>query len=121
MAKTIVINLDRQVLIAYEDKDIRFEFDCVTGDSTHPTPLGKWYVRRKHQKYTSHKYKVPMNFAMFFTDTGEAIHEGVAVGLLSDLKYLNFFGTGTVIGSHGCVRLSSDDAEKLFKWTPLQT
>jgi lipoprotein-anchoring transpeptidase ErfK/SrfK len=58
-----------------------------------------------------------MNYAMFFTTTGEAIHQGFAVTLLSYLKY---FGIDS-IGSHGCVRLSEDDAATLYAWTPYGT
>ena len=117
MTKSIVVDLDRQVLVALDDTRHVYEFDCASGDSSHPTPVGRWKILRKHMKYTSHTYKVPMNFAMFFTTTGEAIHESHAVAVTSFAKY---FGINA-LGSHGCVRLSSSDAAKLFNWTPLHT
>lgn len=116
-SKRILVDLDRQVLTAYLGDSKVYEFDCTSGDSTHPTPKGSFKILHKHEKYTSHKYKVAMDHAMFFTTTGEAIHESHAVGLTSWAKY---FGIGAV-GSHGCVRLSKSDATTLFKWTPLGT
>ncbi len=117
IAKSILVDLKRQVLTAFEASAKKFEFDCASGDSSHPTPVGNWKVLHKHAKYTSHKYKVPMDHAMFFTTTGEAIHESHLVGLTSLAKY---FGINA-LGSHGCVRLSHDDAVALFGWTPLHT
>jgi len=115
--KTIVVDLDRQVLTAFEDSKQIYKFDCATGDSAHPTPKGTFKILNKHAKYTSHKYKVPMDHAMFFTTTGEAIHESHAVGFTSYAKFLGI----NALGSHGCVRLSKSDATTLFGWAPIGT
>jgi lipoprotein-anchoring transpeptidase ErfK/SrfK len=115
--KSIEINLDRQVLFAFNGTTKAYEFDCVSGDEDHPTPLGHFKVNRKVHPYTSKKYHVAMNYAMFFTHTGEAIHQGFLVGPLS---YLKSWGIGG-IGSHGCVRLAEDDASSLYSWTPIGT
>ena len=104
------VNLSRQVLLAFDGGKQVFSFDCVSGDSSHATPLGHWRVNSKHRYYTSHKYHVRMDYAMFFTTTGEAIHQSHLVGPLSYLKSL---GLGFV-GSHGCVRLAPENAAILF-------
>src|SRR5436190_21559882 len=117
MAKSIVIELRRQVLITYEGGSRKYHFSCATGDDKHPTPIGRWRVLHKHRYYASHHYAVPMNYAIFFTATGEAIHESHLVGLTSFGKY---FGLDS-LGSHGCVRLSHPHARLLFDWTPLST
>lgn len=60
-----------------------------------------------------------MNYAMFFTRTGEAIHQyhGPAPWF--------FLKTGRsitdLVGSHGCVRLQEEDAQKLYKWASVGT
>jgi lipoprotein-anchoring transpeptidase ErfK/SrfK len=87
----------------------------VSGDESHPTPAGHFKVNRKAHPYTSKKYHVAMNYAMFLTHTGEAIHQGYVVGPLS---YLKSWGIGG-ISSHGCVRLAEDDAATLYSWTPI--
>jgi lipoprotein-anchoring transpeptidase ErfK/SrfK len=116
MARKIRVNLSRQVLLASEHGKEVFAFDCTSGDSTHPTPLGVFSVQHKHKKYTSHKYKVAMDYAMFFHQ-GYAIHMSHAVGATSYLKYVG----ADYFGSHGCVRLSEADAKKLFDWTTVGT
>ena len=117
MSRRIEVFLGRQVLIAYEGAKKVFEFDCATGDRKHPTGTGTFKIIRKHRTYTSMKYKVPMDYAMFFTTDGKAIHKSQMVGPISYLKYagLNYFG------SHGCVRLADSDARALFDWAPMDT
>src|SRR5437764_920302 len=93
MSKRIEVNLDRQVLFAFDGPKQEYCFDCVSGDDSHPTPAGHWAVNRKHRRYTSHKYHARMDYAMFFTNTGEAIHQSHFVGPLS---YLKSAGVGAV-------------------------
>lgn len=114
MAKRIVVKLDRQVLLAYDGKSAVYEFDCATGDDAHPTNPGMFTVFRKHRYYRSRKYDAQMNFALFFSRDGKAIHESSGVAATS---YFRYFGI-TSLGSHGCVRLASSDAETIFKWAP---
>jgi lipoprotein-anchoring transpeptidase ErfK/SrfK len=120
MPKRIVIELANQIVTAYEATGSVFHVcDCVTGDSSHPTPSGKFKIERKHHPYTSKKYGVPMNYAMFFTTTGEALHKyhGPAPWWL--LRIARTFTDE--VGSHGCVRLQEDDAKKLYSWAPTRT
>lgn len=53
-----------------------------------------------------------MNYAMFFSADGRAIHQSNAVSVTSFLKAfgVNYFG------SHGCVRQAEDDARTIFRW-----
>jgi lipoprotein-anchoring transpeptidase ErfK/SrfK len=115
--KVIRVLLARQLLQAYAAGKKVFEFDCATGDSGHPTGVGVFSVLRKHEVYRSKKYDVQMDYAMFFTADGKAIHKSHFVGPVSVLKYMGV----DCFGSHGCVRLSGDDAMALFAWTPLGT
>lgn len=115
--KNIKVNLEEQNLYAFEGNTEVFKFNCVSGDEDHPTPKGEFKVIRKEHPYTSKKYHVPMNYAMFFKNTGEAIHQGLFVGPLSFFKS---WGASS-IGSHGCVRLSKENAATLYEWTPAHT
>jgi len=145
MGKRILINLWRQVLIAFEGNGTIYTFDCVSGDARHPTEEveefvpGKGIVKhisgnvvkhkviRKQHPCHSTKYNAQMNYALFFTNDGKAIHQGEVVEPLSYLK--TGFGLlagvggalGPIIGSHGCVRLSKDNAEKLYTWASIGT
>jgi L,D-transpeptidase catalytic domain len=133
MAKRIVVDLWREVLTAYDGDTTTYTFDCVSGDLNHPTEeveeqvpgigtvcsiSGDWVKHKilsKVRHAVSAKYgNVPMPYAMFFTADGKAIHSGVAVGLLSFLQWAN---VGSV-GSHGCVRLDSDDGHSYTRGRP---
>lgn len=119
MAKLILIDLNSQTVSAYENGKLFHRCECVSGDSDHPTPKGKFAILRKHHPYTSKKYKVPMNYAMFFTTTGEALHQyhGPAPWWL--LRTARDFTSA--VGSHGCVRLQESDAKTLYYWATTRT
>ncbi len=119
MAKKIVVDLTAQSVTAFDGSTVFRTCECVSGDATHPTPTGKFKVLRKHHPYTSHTYHVPMNYAMFFTTTGEALHQyhgPVPWALLRAGRSLT-----SLVGSHGCVRLQEDDAKALYGWATLGT
>lgn len=117
--KVIMVDLEDQNLFAYDGTDFVYEFHCATGDDAHPTAT--WpevhKIFRKHKVYRSKKYNAQMDFAMFFTYDGKAIHKSNAVTVTSFLKDLGL----DQLGSHGCVRLSGYDAQKLFSWAPMLT
>lgn len=122
--KKIVVDLDRQVLDAFEGDTVKYHYDCVSGDSQHPTPVALFHILRKYKEYMSKTYKVRMDYAMFFTTTGEAIHMSHAVGVTSELRALmNKVNLSEYdpFGSHGCVRLSEENARELFDWAPIGT
>ncbi len=116
MAKRIVVELNRQGLTAFDGTTKVHEFDCATGDSDHPTPMGIFKISRRHRLYVSKTYNVRMDCAMFF-HKGYAIHQAYAVGPTSYLRWLGI----EYFGSHGCVRLSKGNALTLFEWTPMHT
>jgi hypothetical protein len=119
--RKIVVDLRTQKLEAYLGDTIVFSFPCVTGDRAHPTEPGRFKIMRKVHPYTSRTYKVPMDYAMFFTRDGKAIHQyhgPVALGLLRSFR---LGPLGATVGSHGCVRLSEVDARMMYAWTPVGT
>jgi lipoprotein-anchoring transpeptidase ErfK/SrfK len=65
-------------------------------------------------------YDVQMNFAMFFTNGGKAIHQYHGMLGLTAVRNLRT-SVSDWFGSHGCVRLEKNDANALFQWTPLHT
>jgi lipoprotein-anchoring transpeptidase ErfK/SrfK len=115
--KKILVKTDRQILIAVEDNKIVYEFDVVTGRPGKETKEGKYAIFRKHEDYTSQKYGSEMPFSMFFSKDGKAIHGTHWATLRS---YLHVYITESV-GSHGCVGLTKEDAEELFKWAHMGT
>jgi lipoprotein-anchoring transpeptidase ErfK/SrfK len=82
---------------------------CTTGPSTarsgYRTPTGKWSPTRMHKMWYSRKYDMsPMPYSIFFYG-GYAIHGTNAVSRLGRPA------------SHGCVRLHTDNARKLYDLT----
>lgn len=120
MSKQIEVNLQEQVLEAFDGTKKVFTFECVTGDDDHPTNKGLFKIFWKHHPHRSRKYNVQMNYAMFFTRDGKAIHQyhgPMPLGLVRTMKK----GISEWFGSHGCVRLSEADATTLYAWTPVGT
>ena len=116
--KRIYVDLKRQVLQAYENNKLVYEFNCASGAVGTPTTPGKYKVTKRIEKYRSEKYHSNMPYSLFYSDLlGEAIHASHFVGITSVIKYLGF----NRFGSKGCVRLSLEDAKKLYFWTPVGT
>jgi lipoprotein-anchoring transpeptidase ErfK/SrfK len=118
-AKLIKVDLAMQIVEAYDGIERIHRFECVSGDEYHPTDKGQFTVMRKHHPYRSHAYDVQMNYAMFFTLDGKALHQyhGPAFNLLRTLKT----DVSDWFGSHGCVRLQEEDAKALYEWAPVGT
>jgi hypothetical protein len=74
--KLIIVNRAEQTVIAKRGDKLFHKCECVLGRLFYRTPSGKNFrIEKKYPSYTSIKYKAKMNHAMFFTTTGEAIHE----------------------------------------------
>ena len=116
----IVVDLDTQTLKAYENSKVVFALDCVTGDKNHQTEPGTFHVFRKDRNHVSHTYNVPMHYAMFFRHDGKALHPYHGLVPLAMVRALKETVTD-YLGSHGCVRLTENDARELFDWTPVGT
>lgn len=116
--KRIVVNLEDQTVEAYEGDDLVHQFICVTGDDDHPTDKGDFKIFRKEHPCRSKTYDVQMDYAMFFTKDGKALHQYHGPVPLSVVRALKQ-GVTEWFGSHGCVRLEEDAARTLYEWAPL--
>lgn len=118
--KQIKVSLEEQMVRAYEDDELVHEFICVSGDDDHPTDTGTFKIFRKEHPYRSKSYDVQMDYAMFFTQDGKALHQyhgPVPLVVVRELKK----GVSEWFGSHGCVRLEEDAARTLYEWAPMGT
>ena len=75
-----------------------------SGEELGYTPSGVWSVLRKIRYYTSKKYPEAdgsnnMDYSLFFTNAGHAIHQGS----------IDF-------SSHGCIHVGSMDIPRLYNW-----
>jgi hypothetical protein len=101
--KKIRVLLGKQVLYAFQGSKQVFEFDCVTGASDHPTTIGMYHIMRKDRIHRSTKYNAQMNYAMFFSSDGKAIHQYHGLVPLAVVRVAKS-GVSDWFGSHGCVR-----------------
>jgi len=111
--KIIFIDLSEQWLGAYESGQLIFSGPICSGirgqdkkgRSKYPTPIGNFKIERREFKHFSNKFRVWMNYTLFFYG-GFAIHAGILFGQPA---------------SGGCVRLFPKDAEWLFNWAEIGT
>jgi len=117
--KWIEIDLSEQKLRAWEGNRLIYEFVVSTGTKWTPTPIGEyriWIKLRYHdmqggsKAFGNYYYLPNVPFVMYFYK-GYGIH---------GTYWHNNFGNPM---SHGCVNLTTPDAEKLFWWAmpPYQT
>jgi lipoprotein-anchoring transpeptidase ErfK/SrfK len=115
--KVIYVVTEEQKLYAWEGNQLVHEFDVVTGRPGKETEPGVFSITRKYEDYTSKAYGSEMPFTMFFSIDGKAIHGTKWATVRS---YIHEYITEEV-GSMGCVGLTRENAEIMFKWAPMGT
>jgi hypothetical protein len=111
--KRIEILLDQQLLLAFEGDTLVHAARTATGQRGFETPVGRFTTF--HKRPTAHMVGGADEFSMFdlpaipwcsyITDTGVALH---------GTYWHNDFGH---THSHGCVNLSPENAEWIYRWT----
>jgi lipoprotein-anchoring transpeptidase ErfK/SrfK len=100
----IAIDTHSQRMTISVDGTTRWMWPVSTGAPGHLTPAGSYHVLRTARYHVSKEWDdAPMPHSIFFTNRGHAIHGTERTRLL-----------GRPV-SHGCVRLSSTNAAKLFQ------
>jgi hypothetical protein len=100
----ILIDKTMQRMTVTVDGQARYSWPVSTGMSGYETPVGAFTPSRLARQHFSREWDdAPMPFSIFFTDAGHAIHGSQAVGRLG------------MPASHGCVRLSPQNAGTLFR------
>jgi hypothetical protein len=103
----VVIGLSDQMVYLYRGNTLVAAASASSGKDTKPTPVGIFSVISKTPMHHSYKYdNAPMPFAQFFDPAGIAMHAGYNPGYAA---------------SHGCVRLPSAFAKKLYSVTEIGT
>jgi peptidoglycan hydrolase-like protein with peptidoglycan-binding domain len=100
---TIVVSLDQQKVDIYRGQVLLASSAVSTGRRGYSTPAGVFSILEKRRHHRSNIYNnAPMPFMQRLTWSGIALHEGVVPGYPA---------------SHGCIRLTSGFAPKLFRMT----
>ena len=101
----VIVSLSDQLAYLYRGDTLVAVASVSTGVDEHPTPTGIFNVRLKKPMHRSIKYdNAPMPFMQMFDQYGTALHAGHNPGYPA---------------SHGCVRLPSEFAKRLYAVTDL--
>jgi len=99
----IEIDKTKQQMTVTVDGDPRYVWPVSTGKDVYDTPAGEFQAFRMERHHFSREWDdAPMPYSIFFTQEGHAIHGSY------DVRHLG------APASHGCVRLSPDNAAVLF-------
>lgn len=115
----IVIDLSKQELTLFEGKGVLMRASISSGNKNHPTPTGSFKVFQKKRYHKSTLYPIhedgkrggaDMNYMLKFAPA-IAIHEG----------YIPTEKGRSIPASHGCIRINTSDAKKLFSLVDINT
>jgi hypothetical protein len=99
----IVVSIADQEISVYDDGELIARSPASTGVPGHPTPLGIFSVISKQRWHRSNIYSdAPMPYMQRITWSGIALHAGVLPGYPA---------------SHGCIRMKTDFAIRLWHLT----
>lgn len=100
---SIVVDKNNQTMTVEVDGVERYQWPVSTGRPSHETPNGQFRAFRIEEDHYSKEFdEAPMPHSIFFTRSGHAIHGTDSVDRLGSPA------------SHGCVRLSRENAATLF-------
>lgn len=114
--KRIEINLTQQKMALFEAENKISEYTVSTGKWSMPTPQGTFAINTKVPTAYSATYDLYMPNWMAFVGSKYGIHGLPYRG--SWVEGENHLGTPV---SHGCVRLSWQDAETVYNWADIGT
>jgi lipoprotein-anchoring transpeptidase ErfK/SrfK len=99
------VDLSKQTMTVKKNGRVLYKWRVSTARSGYRTPTGQWSPTRMHKMWYSRKYDMsPMPYSIFFYG-GYAIH---------GTNYVKSLGRPA---SHGCVRLDTANARKLYNLT----
>ncbi|WP_375414062.1 L,D-transpeptidase family protein [uncultured Bradyrhizobium sp.] len=99
----IAISIEKQILKVYDANGAFAETPVSTGMRGHSTPMGVFSVIQKHKYHQSNIYSgAPMPYMQRITWSGVAMHAGALPGYPA---------------SHGCIRMPTNFAVKMWGWT----
>lgn len=99
------VNLSTQTMVVKKNGRVIHRWPVSSGRKGYRTPTGTYSVKRMHTMWHSRKYDMsPMPYSIFFRG-GYAIH---------GTNYVKRLGR---TASHGCIRLHTSNAKRLFQLT----
>ena len=101
----ISVSISKQQVKVYDDNGLFAQAPVSSGMPGHSTPMGVFSVIQKHKWHHSNIYSgAPMPYMQRITWSGVALHAGVLPGYPA---------------SHGCIRMPTAFAIKMWNWTKM--
>jgi lipoprotein-anchoring transpeptidase ErfK/SrfK len=101
----VAVSISHQQVKIYDANGFFAEAPVSTGMAGHSTPMGVFSVIQKHKLHHSNIYSnAPMPYMQRITWSGVALHAGVLPGYPA---------------SHGCIRMPTGFAVKMWNWTKM--
>ena len=99
----IAVSIEQQRMRVYDSNGLFAESPISTGMKGHSTPMGVFSIIQKNKMHRSNIYSgAPMPYMQRLTWSGIALHAGVLPGYPA---------------SHGCIRMPTAFAVKMWNWT----
>ncbi|MCX7311222.1 MAG: L,D-transpeptidase family protein [Alphaproteobacteria bacterium] len=99
-----MVSIDKQRATLFADGNPIASTAVSTGTPGHPTPMGMFSIIQKSRHHVSNLYGASMPYMQRITWSGSALHQGPLPGYPA---------------SHGCVRLTENFAQLLWKTTKM--
>jgi lipoprotein-anchoring transpeptidase ErfK/SrfK len=100
----IIVSIDKQRATLFADGMPVASTAISSGTASHPTPMGVFSIIQKSRHHVSNLYNASMPYMQRITWSGSALHQGPLPGYPA---------------SHGCVRLTENFAQLLWKATKM--
>ena len=117
LKKRIEVDLAKQELKYYLGPVQLGTFRVSTGKKSTPTPKGTYVIKNKALRPLSISYHVYMPYWMGLSSPGIGIHDLPEWGV-NKKEPVSTLGTPA---SHGCIRLASAPAKKMYEWAEVGT
>jgi lipoprotein-anchoring transpeptidase ErfK/SrfK len=98
----VIVSLDQQTVTLFAGGAPVAQGPISSGTRANPTPMGVFSVLQKNRHHVSNLYGAPMPYMQRLTWSGVALHHGPLPGYPA---------------SHGCIRMTKDFSELLWKIT----
>lgn len=113
----IEVSLKEQKVYVFRKGKVAFSCRCISGRPVEgrTTPTGAFYIKEHRKDYTmtGEDYETPVKYWVRITWTGTGFHPATWQPWSRWSKDLY-----KTKGSHGCINLSPEDAEKMYGMTP---
>ncbi|MDI7250598.1 MAG: L,D-transpeptidase [Bacillota bacterium] len=113
----MAVDVDRQRAFVYHDGELARTMVCSTGMADKPTPVGEFRIQNRGEWFYSEKYKQGGRWWVSFHNWGEYLFHSVPMDREGRLLEEEAARLGYP-ASHGCVRLSLEDAEWVYRNVP---